>query len=102
MEKQQVNCMNKKCGARIVGTCLDGIRCPVCNDLVQPVPYDGMTGHINYSLFKKNNRPKNNKGLSIEVSAYTDNLSAKLRAIAKHAEALADELEEIDKGNDEE
>lgn len=38
------------------------------------------------------------KGLSIDVTADTNNLSLKLRAIAKHASALADELDEIDKG----
>lgn len=35
--------------------------------------------------------------LSIEVSADTNNLSAKLRAISKHAAALANELDEIDR-----
>ena len=35
-------------------------------------------------------------GLSIDVSVDTDNLSVKLRTIAKHATALADELDEID------
>ncbi len=96
-KKIQMNCMNKECRARIVGTCLDGIRCPVCDDYVKPAPYDGMPGHIDYNLYKKNNRPKQNKGLAIEVSADTDNLSAKLRAISKHAAALANELDEIDR-----
>ncbi|MEM5014100.1 hypothetical protein WKH57_25665 [Niallia taxi] len=36
------------------------------------------------------------KGLSINVTADTNNLSAKIRVIAKHATALADELEAID------
>lgn len=96
MQKVQMNCMNKKCGARIIGTNLDGIRCPICNDLVDLVPYDGIPGHVNYNLYKKNNKPKYSKGLFIEVSADTDNLSLKLKAIAKHAAALANELEEID------
>lgn len=36
------------------------------------------------------------KGLEITVDANTTNLSAKLKAIAKHAEALANELDTID------
>lgn len=97
MEKIQLNCVNRYCGARIIGHCLDGIKCPICNEHVIPAPYDGLPGHINYSLFKKNNSPKRIKGLSIELSADTDDLVAKLSAIAKHAKALADELEGIDK-----
>lgn len=97
IKKIQMNCMNKECGARIVGTFLDGIRCPVCNDRVAIAPYDGMPGHIDYNLYKKNNRPKQSKALAIEVTAETDNLSAKLRAISKHAAALANELDEIDR-----
>jgi len=45
---------------------------------------------------KREVESKMNKGLIIEVLANTDNLAAKLRAISKHANALADELEEID------
>ena len=36
------------------------------------------------------------KGITIELDMDTNNLSAKLKAIAKHAEALADELDAID------
>ena len=39
-------------------------------------------------------------GLSIDVSVDTDNLSVKLRTIAKHATALADELDAIDQGKE--
>ena len=38
------------------------------------------------------------KPLSISVDVNTDKMLMKLRAIAKHAEALADELEKIDSG----
>lgn len=38
------------------------------------------------------------KGLTIELDMNTNNLSAKLKAIAKHAEALANELDAIDHG----
>ena len=97
IRKFQMNCMNKDCGARIVGTNLDGIRCPVCNGPVDIAPYDEMPGHIDYNLYKKNNRPKYSKELSVEVSADTDNLSEKLRVISKHTAALANELDEIDR-----
>lgn len=56
--------MNEECRARVIGTCLDGIRCPVCNGLVYPVPNDGIPGHINYDLYKKNNNCKNTKGIN--------------------------------------
>jgi len=39
-------------------------------------------------------------GLTIEVSTDTNNLSLKLRAIAKHTKVLADELDEIDQRKD--
>ena len=40
--------------------------------------------------------PKKIKGVTVEVDMNTNNLSAKLKAIAKHAEALANELDSID------
>ena len=42
-------------------------------------------------------KPKDNSKLSISIDMDSDNLVKKLNAIAKHAKALADELEEIDK-----
>lgn len=39
---------------------------------------------------------KETEGLTITVGMNTDKLQLKLRAIAKHAEALAKELDEID------
>ncbi|MCM3180231.1 hypothetical protein [Cytobacillus horneckiae] len=60
MEKRQANCMNKDCAVRIVGTCLDGISCPVCNGPVRHVPFDGLPGAISYRMFKKNNKPIHN------------------------------------------
>lgn len=38
------------------------------------------------------------KGLTIDVTVDTNNLSAKLRTIVKHAIALAGKLDVIDKG----
>lgn len=43
------------------------------------------------------NEKKSNHNLAIGVEADTTKLTKKLRAIAKHAEALADELEAIDR-----
>ncbi|GAB6931603.1 hypothetical protein JCM10914A_55860 [Paenibacillus sp. JCM 10914] len=39
---------------------------------------------------------KKNDGISVTLSVNTDLLSLKLRAIAKHATALADDLDKID------
>lgn len=46
------------------------------------------------------NKPKPNQSLSIAVDVNTDKLQHKLRAIAKHAEALANELDVIDNEDD--
>ncbi|MEK3728629.1 hypothetical protein [Lysinibacillus sp. FSL W8-0953] len=43
-------------------------------------------------------KPKKSRGITIEVGVDTDKLQLKLRAIAKHVGALADELDGIDKG----
>ncbi|MGG6447327.1 hypothetical protein [Pseudobacillus badius] len=44
---------------------------------------------------------KETPGLTVTVDMNSDNLSRKLKAIAKHAQALAEELGEIDsEGND--
>ena len=37
------------------------------------------------------------KGITVDLSVHTKSSVAKLKAIAKHTAALADELEEIDK-----
>ncbi|MGX7596304.1 hypothetical protein ACWNS2_13815 [Planococcus plakortidis] len=38
----------------------------------------------------------NNQGITIDVSANTSDLEEKLRVIAKHATALADDLKKLD------
>lgn len=38
------------------------------------------------------------KGITIDLSMNADKLTAKLRAISKHTAALAEELEQIDRG----
>lgn len=42
------------------------------------------------------------KGITVEVGMNTDKVQQKLRAISKHAGALADEQDRIDSMNDEE
>ncbi|MFJ7950766.1 hypothetical protein ACIQZG_04460 [Lysinibacillus sp. NPDC096418] len=51
---------------------------------------------------KRKEESDKRKPLSIEVDVDTNKMQLKLRAIAKHTEALADELDKIDAMNDEE
>lgn len=46
----QFNCINKDCGAKLIGPehLMDGIRCTECDDIVVPVPYDPTAEHIHY------------------------------------------------------
>lgn len=63
-------------------------------------PKERMSDVDKPSMTNRPNRPVTEKkvthGLTIGLTADTDNLAAKLRAISKHTQALADELEEID------
>lgn len=81
--------------------------CPECNQLINVVPADVTKGepftlkHLRYVLIDKNKQKDvrkmtERKPLSISVDMDTNKMQLKLRAIAKHAEALADELESID------
>lgn len=86
-----------------VGITGDGYRnCPECNDLLKQVHADVTKGEpftLQYlsQAFIKKKEPKSSTGnLSIDVAMNTDRMQLKLRAIAKHAEALADELDAID------
>ncbi|WDU80023.1 hypothetical protein [Lysinibacillus sp. G01H] len=66
--------------------------CPKCNGAMVDVwklhKYQNNTN-------KRNEKPS--KSLSISVDMDTDKMQLKLRAIAKHVSALADELDTIDK-----
>lgn len=76
----------------------DGARCVVCNGLVN-VKEVTMDEHYllpTYTDLRKRRNETKSKSLSISVDMNTANLQRKLRAIAKHTEALADELDEID------
>lgn len=86
-----------------LGICGEGYRdCPECNHLLKEVHADVTKGEpftLQYlwQVFTKKKEPKSSaRNLSIDVAMNTDNLQLKLRAIAKHTEALADELDAID------
>ena len=92
-----------------LGVAGEGYRyCPECNQLLKEVPADVTKGEpftlqYLYQAFIKKKEPKRSaRNLSIDVAINTDNLQLKLRAIAKHTEALADELDMIDAMNDDE
>lgn len=65
--------------------------CPNCNGALVDI--------FKAAQYRKENTKKPSNALTVNVDANTDNLSAKLRVISKHAKALADELEEIDRSN---
>lgn len=78
------------------GENLDGIRCPYCNGLVniKPVSKEEYNKLPKYRELKRHKQKP--KSLELTVGMNTDKLQLKLRAIAKHAEALANELDAID------
>ena len=76
----------------------DGARCVECNSLVsiKPVTEAQYYGLPTYQQLRDQRKPKTKQSLSISVDMDTDKMQLKLRAIAKHAEKLADELAAID------
>lgn len=54
--KVQLNCMDEFCGSKIISRKgeypLDGIKCPVCDGLVMPRPYNEKDDHIYYEDHK--------------------------------------------------
>lgn len=73
-------CMAKECDFEETTHKLkEGIKCPKCKGPV-------MSQEVK----------KDSKALSIQVDMDTDKMQLKLRAIAKHVSALADELDNID------
>lgn len=73
-------CLSKECGFEETTHKLkEGIPCPKCK------------GPVLSQEVKKES-----KTLSIQVDMDTDKMQLKLRAIAKHVSALADELDSID------
>ncbi|SCY99096.1 MULTISPECIES: hypothetical protein [unclassified Lysinibacillus] len=76
----------------------DGARCVECNGLVNVKEVTKAEYHWlpAYTELHKRQNKKPSKSLSISVDMDTDKMQLKLRAIAKHVGALADELDEID------
>lgn len=76
--------------------------CPECNSLLRDVPTDVTKGepftlkNLQQAFFKKRECKSSTRNLSIDVEINTDKVQLKLRAIAKHTTALADELDAID------
>lgn len=76
--------------------------CPECNSLLKYVPADVTKGepftlkNLRQVFLKKREHKSSTRNLSIDVAVNTDKMQLKLRAIAKHTEALADELDAID------
>ncbi len=87
---------------------LDGNRgegynhCPECNSLLKDMPANVSKGepftlpNLQQAFFKKREHKSSIRNLSIDVAVNIDKMQLKLRAIAKYAEALADELDAID------
>lgn len=75
---------------------MDGVSCPICGGPVLHGPYDeGKDSNLpNYRDLKKQ-LPKPKSAITIDLN-FDDKSKLKLRAIAKHAGALADELDRID------
>lgn len=76
----------------------DGARCVECNGMMMPKPVseEEYRALPSYSEWREERTRKPKQSISIAVDANTDKLQLKLRAIAKHTVALADELDAID------
>lgn len=76
--------------------------CPECNSLLKDVPADVSKGepftllNLEHVFFNKREHKSSARSLSIDVLVNTDKMQLKLRAVAKHTTALADELDAID------
>ena len=84
----------------------DGARCVQCEGMVNvkevnEIIYRALPTY-KHLLDKRKSKLKPKQSLSISVNMNTDKLQLKLRAIAKHTEALADELDVIDSMHDDE
>lgn len=86
------------------GNNLDGIRCPWCDGLiniksVSREEYNKLPDY--HSICKPINQKKFLGDYDISVDFDSTKFAQKLRVIAKHAEALANELDAIDNQDDE-
>jgi len=86
-----------------LGNNTDGYNhCPECDHLLKEVPADVTKGepftlrYLYQAFIKKKEHKSSARNLTVDVTINTDKVQLKLRAIAKHADALADELDVID------
>jgi len=94
---QVCECMNDSSHV-FKGRHLEGVSCPICGGPVLPKPYDERKdSNLPYYGDLKKQSSKRKSAITIELN-FDDKSKLKLRAIAKHAGALADELDGIDKG----
>ncbi|WP_405314534.1 hypothetical protein GUY56_14770 [Lysinibacillus fusiformis] len=78
------------------GRHLDGVSCPICGGAVLPKPYDERKdSNLPYYGDLKKQSSKRKSAITIDLN-FDDKSKLKLRAIAKHVGALADELDKID------
>lgn len=78
------------------GRHLDGLSCPICGGPVLLKPYDERKdSNLPYYRDLKKQSSKRKSAITIDLN-FDDKSKMKLRAIAKHVGALADELDAID------
>ena len=92
---QVCECMNDSSHV-FKGRHLDGVSCPICGGPVLPKPYDERKdSNLPYYRDLKKQSSKRKSAITIDLN-FDDKSKLKLRAIAKHVGALADELDKID------
>ena len=92
---QVCECMNDSSHV-FKGRHLDGVSCPICGGPVLPKPYDERKdSNLPYYRDLKKQSSKRKSAITIDLN-FDDKSKLKLRAIAKHVGALADELDAID------
>ncbi|MGC7928690.1 hypothetical protein ACP3VS_08580 [Lysinibacillus sp. VIII_CA] len=92
---QVCECMNDSAHV-FKGRHSDGVSCPICGGPVLPKPYDERKdSNLPYYRGLKKQSSKRKSTITIDMN-FDDKSKLKLRAIAKHVGAMADELDEID------
>jgi len=92
---QVCECMNDSSHV-FKGRHLDGVSCPICGGPVLPKPYDERKdSNLPYYRDLKKQSSKRKSAIIMDLN-FDDKSKLKLRAIAKHEGALADELDRID------
>lgn len=92
---QVCECMNDSSHV-FKGRHLEGVSCPICGGPVLPKPYDERKdSNLPYYSDLKKQSTKRKSAITIDLN-FDDKSKLKLRAIAKHVGALADELDAID------